>query len=64
MAPVRAPEQERGVWERGTGKQYLLELDRTVILFNDQVNRAAGHQETVQVTENLPNRLTVESPEK
>jgi len=32
MAPVRAPEQKRGVLERGTAKLYLLELDRTVIL--------------------------------
>ena len=29
-----APEQERGVLERGTAKLYLLELDRTVILSN------------------------------
>ncbi len=34
MIPVRAPEQKRGVLERGTATLYLLELDRTVILSN------------------------------
>jgi len=35
MVPARAPEQKRGVLGRGTAKLYLLELDRTVILFNE-----------------------------
>ncbi len=39
MAPVRAPEQKRGVLERGTAKLYLLELDRTVILSNAELSR-------------------------
>ena len=34
MIPAKAPEQKRGVLERGTAKLYLLELDRTVILSN------------------------------
>ena len=35
MSIIMCPEQKRGVLERGTTKLYLLELDRTVILFNE-----------------------------
>ncbi len=44
--PTRLPEQKGGVLERGTAKLYLLELDRTVILSNEQAQQPGGeHRE-------------------
>ena len=39
MVPARAPEQKKGVLERGTAKLLLLELNRTVVFSNAGYNQ-------------------------